>query len=164
MTGVQTCALPISTSGIDYYKYYLNGVEAYNSTNGIWQATGLNPNQSYNITVKAFDRAGLSSSGSNNTPVITKGELLKPGISIASGNMGQNNWYVSDVVLNIYDTAEADKTRTTAIKYSIAGGNELGEQTINGTSGQVTINRDGISTIYACAVDARRKSDRKSVV
>ena len=162
-TGFQlTISAGDETSGIAYYEYYINGAEVYQSTDGTWQATGLNPNQSYNITVKVFDRAGLSSNASNNTPVITKGELLKPGISIASGNMGQNNWYVSDVVLNIYDTAEADKTRATAIKYSVAGGNELGEQTINGTSGQVTINRDGISTIYACAVDARRKSLRDS--
>ncbi|MCI8397426.1 MAG: hypothetical protein HFJ52_07465, partial [Clostridia bacterium] len=145
------------TSGIDYYQYYLNGAEAHQSTDGIWQATGLNPNQSYNITVKAFDRAGLSSNGSNNTPVITKGELLAPNVEITGDT--RNGYYIGDVTVSVRDTSDGTKTRVNRIK--VIGAGE--ERTITGTSGSFTITADGTYTISAWSEDeSGNRSDTTS--
>ena len=137
------------TSGIDHYEYYINGTLAHTDTSNTWTPNNLNPNQTYNITVKAIDRAGLNSNASNNVPAITKGELLPPEVQI-SGNT-RNGYYIGDVTIQVRDTSDSTKTRVNRIK--VTGG--PAEQIINGTSGSFIIATDGTYTISAVSIDAQ---------
>lgn len=49
-----------ATSGIDRYEYYLNGNLTHTSNEGTWTPNNLTKNTKYNVTVKVYDKAGLS--------------------------------------------------------------------------------------------------------
>ena len=137
-----------TTSGIAYFEYYLNGTKVATQNTATWTPTNLTPNQTYNVSVIAYDQAGNPSIQSSTVPAITKGQLLPPNINI-SGNT-RNGYYIGTVTITVSDTSDSTKTRVSKIKVTGAGA----ERTITGTSGSFTITSDGTYTISAWGEDA----------
>ncbi|MCI8519638.1 MAG: hypothetical protein HFJ51_06275, partial [Clostridia bacterium] len=136
------------TSKVARYEYWINGSKYGENNAGVYDAnTGLNPNGTYSIVVKVYDNAGLSQD-SIATPVVTKGELLKPRVT-PSGST-RNGYYINTVTILLADTSAANTTRVVRIKYKINNG---AEQTITGTSGSFQITADGAYTITAWSED-----------
>ena len=130
------------TSGVARYEYWINGSKHGENNTGVYDAnTGLNPNGTYSIVVKVYDNAGLSQD-SIATPVVTKGELLKPNANISGDT--RNGYYVGNVNIQVTDASSSATTRAVRIGYTI---NNVQQTPIYAASGNIQITQDGVYNI-----------------
>lgn len=129
-----TCGAGDDLSGVWKYDYYVNGVKNNKTdiTTGSYTVTGLKANQTYEIYVRVYDRAG-NYKDTMKVPALTTGELKPPKIEISGTN--KNGYYTGNVTVKITDTVEANATSTKKITYNQNGT----ETTVQGTSYTYTL-------------------------
>ena len=96
------------TSGISKYEYYVNGNKKGESAVGSYTITGLNPVTTYEVYIKVYDKAGLSTE-SQRVAVTTKVDV--PSISIQD----KDKW------TNQSKTVTISKLENYTTKYTIDG-------------------------------------------
>ena len=166
MTGVQTCALPISVPEISNELYPSGLVRELDIENG--GTLTFTKDGEYTITAYAYDTQGNKSNptimwlkrqvGGSTTGGIT--------VSIASGNEGANKWYTSNVTLRVLGTDTGSKKVKYRVRGTATSTGQIGDKEVTGVgvfdSGEVEITNgttfrivaDGTYSITAYSYDA----------
>ena len=183
ITNIKPKSMTISTRAIDpapssgvngnpvTYKCYITEVGTSNrievgtgstNTTGIFEATALKPNKTYDIDIVARDYAGNESTQGGRAT--TNGTLSAPVISISpTSPNGSNSWYkgTSAVTITVTDpTTPADTSLTTKIKYIKNGTETL----VTGKTHTDSITASGTYEVEAYALDENGIQSAKSNV